>query len=41
MRIVFLRNELVLWVSGKHSLTLQQVASYIVELDNLLQAHDL
>jgi hypothetical protein len=41
MRITFLRNELVLWASAKRSLTLQQLSSYIIELDNLLQALDL
>lgn len=41
MRITFLRNELLLWASGKHCLTLSQIAKYIIELDELLQAQGL
>lgn len=41
VRITFLRNELLLWASAKHSLTLMQIAKYIIELDELLQAQGL
>lgn len=39
-RIVFLRNQLVLWSRGDTALSLTEVQSYIIELDNLLQWMD-
>lgn len=40
-RIVFLRNALLLWATGRGGLDTNVVGQYMIELDYLLQTCDL